>query len=117
MGSFPPTDATVHIYIDDNGDFTVKPLKCWVDEGGTVTFVTEKTAAQVIIPDTNLVFESGMQGPGTASLMLSIEDSTTLSVADTTGKLPYAVFQVEEGRIVGGLERAPVIIIVKTSRM
>jgi hypothetical protein len=117
MGSFPPNDATVHIYIDEDGDFAVKPLKCWVYEGGTVTFVTEKTAAQVIIPDTNLVFESGMQGPGTASLMVPIENSRALSVADTSGKLPYSVFQVEQDGVIGGLERAPVIIIVKTSRM
>lgn len=117
MGAFPPNDATVLIYIDDQGNFAIKPTKCWVYEGGTVTFVTEKTAAQVVIPDTKLVFETGMQGPGSAMLKVPIQGSKTVSVAHTSEVLPYTVFQAEEDKIVGGLERAPVIIIVKTSRI
>ena len=110
---YPPKHVTVKIFLDGDGDFTVKPTKCLVDSEGTVSFETDKTtAAMVFIPDTMLVFKEGGQKPGSSVEFLTTDGSETLNVADFPAVLPYSVFQIEQGKVVGGINRAPVIIIV-----
>lgn len=113
---FPPDDVAVEIMIDDDGEFQVKPAKCWVAGGGTVRFRTNgTTAAQINIPDTNLLYDGAAPVPGTLDFKLGLTAEKIMTAAGGYDELPYTVYRVEGGQVESQTEQAPVIIIVKTA--
>lgn len=127
--SWPADGATVTIKLDDDGNFAVTPLKCWITADGTISFMTDgKIGARVVIPDASLVWENaksqgnegevvvlefrvGDVGPQTCRVVSNESESAP----EFPVELPYSVFRVEQNKIQEGLKRAPVIIIVKTA--